>query len=70
MSILEKHEKKIKEIEGKKEKLKNYKEEIDLLKLSNSCSFAKTTLKFGFSLQQSIISCGNGKILSLILLPI
>jgi len=36
MSILEKHEKKIKEIEGKKEKLKNYKEEIDLLKLSNS----------------------------------
>ena len=32
-SILEKHEKKIKEIEAKKEKIKIYKQEIDNLKL-------------------------------------
>ena len=35
-SILEKHEKKIKEIEGKKEKIKIYKKEIDSLKSLNS----------------------------------
>jgi hypothetical protein len=36
MSILEKHEKKIKEIEEKKEKIKIYKKEIDSLKLLDS----------------------------------
>ena len=35
-SVLEKHEKKIKEIEGKKEKIKTYKKEIDSLKSLNS----------------------------------